>query len=701
MAEQYEKAAAATQKEIEVWYARFAKNENITMTEAKRMLTTRELKEFKWTVEEYIEKGKTSNYSDRWAKQLENASARFHVSRLEALQIQMQQQAEMLHGYELDGLDELAQRIYSDGYYQTAYAIQKGVGVGWDFMKLDTNRIKQVISKPWAADGSNFSARIWKSRTQLVATLNDTLVQSIIRGQNPAQTLDVIKKRFDVSRHQAGRLIMTESAFFATAGQRDAFKALDVDKYQIVATLDSHTSEICQALDGKVLPMSDFKPGVTAPPFHAFCRSCTVPYFEDDVGERAARDKDGKYYTVPSTMTYKDWKKTFVDGGGKGGLEQIGDVLTVLAPYVSKFVPAASVKEAEAYADQFVDSCKGKYSGKVSYKGMDLEYANKVNKVLTDVYDQYDIETLANITPMNFRENKWKNTTADAAYQWGGSGGNLFFNPHYYSSGKALTAHIQEADDLLKTVLDGADRLLDKPGLRDEQRRYIEALLKTGTQCVAQSVDDFVEATFVHELGHSLDDKIFRKAFKESGFNPSESLLKFGGNISGYAVSSNQEYIAESFTAYWYGKTEALDPDLVKIFESAKKSSASLARGIETAGASAIMKPKVSLAKVIPDEKLVGYALNPLKAPDKARAFKSALGYDASNYEKLKQNIMDHVDETKFVAKSDEGYGMRYEYIVELTGENGKKANVLTAWIQDGEDKRLTSTYVTKKKVTS
>lgn len=309
LADQYEKAAAAVQKDIDVWYARFARNQNITLTEAKRMLTTRELKEFKWTVEEYIEKGKTLNYSDRWAKQLENASARFHVSRLEALQIQMQQQAEMLHGYELDGLDRLAERIYSDGYYQTAYAIQKGVGVGWDFMKLGTNHIKQVISKPWAADGSNFSARIWKSRSQLVATLNDTLVQSIIRGKNPARTLDAIKKRFDVSRHQAGRLIMTESAFFATAGQRDAFNALDVEQYQIVATLDRKTSEVCRALDGKVLPMSDFKPGVTAPPFHAFCRTCTVPYFEDDIGERAARDADGKYYTVPSTMTYKEWAK--------------------------------------------------------------------------------------------------------------------------------------------------------------------------------------------------------------------------------------------------------------------------------------------------------------------------------------------------------------------------------------------------------
>jgi len=43
---------------------------------------------------------------------------------------------------------------------------------------------------------------------------------------------------------------------------------------------------------------------------------------------------------------------------------------------------------------------------------------------------------------------------------------------------------------------------------------------------------------------------------------------------------------------------------------------------------------------------------------------------------------------------------MRYEYIMRLTGINGKNANVLTAWIQDGEEKRLTSVYVVKRKVT-
>ena len=64
------------------------------------------------------------------------------------------------------------------------------------------------------------------------------------------------------------------------------------------------------ALDGQVYPMNKYEIGVTAPPFHPWCRGATAPYFEDiqGIGERWARDpKTGKTYTVPGSMTYKQW----------------------------------------------------------------------------------------------------------------------------------------------------------------------------------------------------------------------------------------------------------------------------------------------------------------------------------------------------------------------------------------------------------
>lgn len=319
--EQYRKAIASIEKDIAKWYTRYATENGITLTEAKRLLNGRELEEFRMDVKEYIAKGKSLD--PKWAKQLEAASVKVHVSRLEALKVQMQQQAEMLYSYERDGIDKLARNVYSEGYYHTAYEIQKGIGVGFDLMALDVSRINKLISKPWAADGKKFSERIWNNRAQLVSELENRLTQSIIRGQSPKKVIAEIAERFNVNKSRAGALVMTESAFFAAASQRDAFNDLDVEKYEILATLDSRTSETCRRMDGQVIPMSDYKPGVTAPPFHVRCRSTTVPYFDDEfsvLDKRAARDEDGKYYTVPANMKYKDWKEAFVNGGSKDGL---------------------------------------------------------------------------------------------------------------------------------------------------------------------------------------------------------------------------------------------------------------------------------------------------------------------------------------------------------------------------------------------
>ena len=101
-----------------------------------------------------------------------------------------------------------------------------------------------------------------------------------------------------------------------------------------------------------------------------------------------------------------------------------------------------------------------------------------------------------------------------------------------------------------------------------------------------------------------------------------------------------------------------------------------------------------------PKEKLTKYSLDPTKCPDKAEAFKKALGYDLNNYADLMLNIKDNIDISKFVEKGDIGHGMRYEYIMKLKGPNGKTANVLTAWIRDGDGLRLTSVYVTEKEAT-
>ena len=242
-------------------------------------------------------------------------------------------------------------------------------------------------------------------------------------------------------------------------------------------------------------------------------------------------------------------------------------------PEREAFVPASNIEEAEEYAKRFLESEK---YGSVSYKGIDIEYANKANKALTDMFDQYSPSyKLGAIEPMNPRKSIFKEAieSSEACYQWGGDG-KLFINPKFYKSTKAFAEHKGQIDQLMETVLNNGDVLLENS--QGRKRDYIEALLGTGRQCVSQSYD-FVEASIIHECGHMLDDKMFRKVMKDTG-SPlgvvgglSESMVKYGKGISGYSVSTVQEYIAESFTAWWYGETSIVDPELIKVFEEAKK----------------------------------------------------------------------------------------------------------------------------------
>lgn len=148
----------------------------------------------------------------------------------------------------------------------------------------------------------------------------------LIRGEAPDRAISNISKKFDVSRQKAGRLVMTESAYFSSAAQKDCYGELDVEEYKIVESLDTHTCELCGSMDGKVFKRSEYAVGLTAPPFHPWCRGCTCPHFADmdGIGERYARDAiTGERFKVPKDMTYEQWRAKQNELYGAGTVEKL------------------------------------------------------------------------------------------------------------------------------------------------------------------------------------------------------------------------------------------------------------------------------------------------------------------------------------------------------------------------------------------
>lgn len=403
---QYATAIQDIESQIAKWYQRFATENGITLAEANKLLTTQELDEFRWTVEEYIKYGQENAVSQAWYKQLKNASARVHVSRLDSLKLQLQAQAEALHGAQTELLETSLAEVYERGYYHTAFELQKGIGVGWTLHGLTDDTIKKVLARPWTLDAQTFSDRIWANKQALVNSVNTQLTQTIMRGAAPDKAIKAIADRFKVSRSQAGRLVMTETAAFANMARKDCFTDLGVKKYVIVETLDKETCSLCGSLDGKVYPMSEYKVGVTAPPFHPWCRGTTAPYYEDmeNLGDRFARDDEGKRYTVPKDMTHKEWERKFLPkafttlpqrdiiiGRSVGAKARNYEVMDLDTGEMFHFAEGTKIQDVEVFAGKGVKSPfrkAEKYTDRYGGKPEDWQHAKGFGVLATPEGDR-------------------------------------------------------------------------------------------------------------------------------------------------------------------------------------------------------------------------------------------------------------------------------------------------------------------------
>lgn len=319
---QYDRAIRDIEKDILAWYQRFADNNELSFADAQKLLKSDELEEFKWTVQEYIAKGRENGITADWAKELENASARVHISRLESLKYQLRAHAEELTQGKIKNTTDASKLAFTEGYYHTAFEFQKEIGVGFAMQMIDRVKLEKILNKPWTTDNQTFTARCWADKVRLVEAVNQEITRMVATGAAPKKAIENIAKQFNTSKSNASKLIMTESAYFATASQSECYKDLDVENYEVVGTLDSHTCSFCGEMDGKVFPVNKMQAGSTAPPFHPWCRCTTAPYYEDmvGVGQRFARDADGKTYTVPSDITFAEWKKKFVDNSAESGI---------------------------------------------------------------------------------------------------------------------------------------------------------------------------------------------------------------------------------------------------------------------------------------------------------------------------------------------------------------------------------------------
>ncbi len=304
-------------QDVNGWYERFAKENDISLAKARTILDKGELKEFKMTLKEYTDQAKRLDLSKEHIQMLSNASIRQRLTRAQELYVYTAHHVEKLAKEQELQLTNLLKNVYEDSTYKTAYQVQQMQERYSHFDKVSKEEIAQAISKPWARDGKDFSSRIWDNKNLLLHSLQTEITQSLILKEGTDSLSNRIVKRLNVSYNNARRLVETETAYIQERASFDVYDELEVEKYQILATLDNRTTDICRHLDGEIFDKKDAKIGVTAPPFHCYCRTTTIPYIggvtDAEGTTRTARDsKTGKGVAVKGDLTYEQWEDTYV-----------------------------------------------------------------------------------------------------------------------------------------------------------------------------------------------------------------------------------------------------------------------------------------------------------------------------------------------------------------------------------------------------
>lgn len=265
--------------EIEKFYARYAVDNKMTHAEAKQYLTDKERREFKHvTLERFREMALNP---DTPTPLLDALSYRHRISRKEALLAEIERLTAELYG-KPEGIHDKVTEALSDVYIKGKIHQAKNLAHFGIIEKpiLGVDAVKHKMGSNWS--GKTFSTNVWGHEEATYKAISDILNKGLTGGWSIDRMARTLAERTGVAYHRADTLVRTETTFYNNLATLDTIKELGGDHYEIVAVLDSRTSEICRLENHEVRSVKEYEPGRTAPPFHVRCRSTIRPAVKSD-----------------------------------------------------------------------------------------------------------------------------------------------------------------------------------------------------------------------------------------------------------------------------------------------------------------------------------------------------------------------------------------------------------------------------------
>lgn len=332
----FERARRDINGQVMQFYAKYAADNKVTLAEAQRALTAKELFEWHGNLKEYEKLAKES--IGTYNLELENMSTRARVTRLQALQFDIDTRLQELYQEQRERIENAAKEVIEDSYYHAQYDISQHTGYLYEFAKVPSSFVNQVLSEP--VMGADISTRLWRQDIDTGFRIRQTLNVMFAAGRPPQDFAEELQKaigavRYDENgnvsgtgkKYEAYRLLYNEAGHAAEQAKIKAYQDDGIEEYEIVASLDKSTCSECGQMDSRHFKASEAAEGENCPLFHVNCRCTTVPYLpslEEIETTRMARDPvTGKSVRV-TTQSYEEWKKQFESIAAKESTKNTG-----------------------------------------------------------------------------------------------------------------------------------------------------------------------------------------------------------------------------------------------------------------------------------------------------------------------------------------------------------------------------------------
>lgn len=313
LANYYKQALLRIEDDIAVLYGRFAKDNKLTYAEASKMLTSNEFKQWRMSLEEYLDAiDKTAD--NKLLLELNTLAMRKRISRLDKLYGDTLKNLYRLGTDSENSMTKFLSGAYKDNYYKNLFDIGKTIGIKSSVSEVDDKKIRKVLNNSWS--GKNYSQRIWKNTDKLAKLIKNEITDGFHRGVSINKMAKLVQQRMNVGKYEATRLVRTEMNYVQNQAALDSIKDADMKYYIFLATLDKKTSTVCRAHDRKVYPVDSATPGTNMPPLHPHCRSTiagNLTDYDTGRGKRTAKNKDGKRIIIPAAMNYDDYYKVYIE----------------------------------------------------------------------------------------------------------------------------------------------------------------------------------------------------------------------------------------------------------------------------------------------------------------------------------------------------------------------------------------------------